>query len=223
MLGVATLLLVVGLSLVINRIASVSLELTGMSRDSARFQARSAFTGAGFTTVESEQVVAHPVRRKIVATLMFVGNIGIVSLLASATGSVVAIRDEASPWVAYAVAFGGLGMILGLSRSRFFDRLLCSGIAWALRRWTELDARDYAGLLHLGEGYGVNEAKLRPSLSGQTIEAAGFDVDGVLVLGVMRKSGAFEGAPTRNTVLAEGDTLYLYGQAEKIATVCRGS
>jgi len=33
---------------------------TGLSRESARFQARSALTGGGFTTTESEAVVRHP-------------------------------------------------------------------------------------------------------------------------------------------------------------------
>ena len=35
---------------------------TGTSSELARFQARSAFTGVGFTTSEAESVVLHPVR-----------------------------------------------------------------------------------------------------------------------------------------------------------------
>jgi hypothetical protein len=44
-------------SLLITRVATVIVTATGMSRQAARFQARAAFIGAGFTTSESAQVV----------------------------------------------------------------------------------------------------------------------------------------------------------------------
>ena len=78
LLPIVTLLIIVMLSLLITRIASEALTHTGLSRESARFQARSAFSGVGFTTSESEQVVNHPVRRRILMVLMMLGNAGIV-------------------------------------------------------------------------------------------------------------------------------------------------
>ena len=60
-----TLLVVIGVSLLITRIATLALAATGLSTESAKFQARSAFSGAGFTTHEAENVVGHPVRRRI--------------------------------------------------------------------------------------------------------------------------------------------------------------
>lgn len=60
--AIVLLLLVAILSLLITRFATVALTVTGMTRESARFQARSALTGAGFTTQESEAVVSHPGR-----------------------------------------------------------------------------------------------------------------------------------------------------------------
>lgn len=83
MFAVISLLVVLTLSLLITRIATVALTHTGLSRDSARFQARSAFTGVGFTTTESEKVVNHPVRRRILMMLMLLGNAGIVTVVAS--------------------------------------------------------------------------------------------------------------------------------------------
>lgn len=50
MSAISSLLMVVAVSLVITTVATVVLVATGMSTQSARFQARSAFTGAGFTT-----------------------------------------------------------------------------------------------------------------------------------------------------------------------------
>ncbi len=83
MLPILSLLLIVVLSILITRIATIALIHTGLSRESARFQARSVFTGAGFTTTESENVVRHPVRRRIVMLLMLLGNAGIVTAVAS--------------------------------------------------------------------------------------------------------------------------------------------
>jgi hypothetical protein len=75
---IISLLVVLVLSLLVVRIATVALALTGLSQQLARFQARSAFTGSGFTTAESEKVVAHPVRRRIIMVLMLLGNAAII-------------------------------------------------------------------------------------------------------------------------------------------------
>ncbi len=83
MLGLASVFVVVLVSLVITRVATVALSLTGMSREAARFQARSAFFGVGFTTTEAESVMGHPVRRRIVMLLMVIGSAGIAGVIAS--------------------------------------------------------------------------------------------------------------------------------------------
>ena len=83
MLPVVSFLVVISLSLLVIRIASVALVHTGLSREAARFQAHSAFTGVGFTTSESEKIVSHPVRRRIVMTLMLFGNVGIVTAMSA--------------------------------------------------------------------------------------------------------------------------------------------
>ena len=83
MLAIVTLLLVVAFSILVTRTAAVALTHTGLSQEAARFQARSAFTGVGYTTSESETVVNHPVRRRIVMLLMWVGNAGIVTAIST--------------------------------------------------------------------------------------------------------------------------------------------
>ena len=54
---------------------------TGVPPEIAAFQARSAFSGAGFTTTEAENVVNHPARRRIIATTMFAGSLGTPTLV----------------------------------------------------------------------------------------------------------------------------------------------
>ena len=83
MLPIFTLLIAVALALTITRIATVALTLTGLSQEAAGFQARSAYLGVGFTTSEAEQVVRHPIRRRIIMMLMIIGNLGLVAVVAS--------------------------------------------------------------------------------------------------------------------------------------------
>ena len=53
MVAVVSVLFILAVSLLITRIATVALQLTGLSKANARFQARSAFTGVGYTTSEA--------------------------------------------------------------------------------------------------------------------------------------------------------------------------
>ena len=76
MLAIISLLLIVALSLIVTRTAAVALTYTGLSQQAASFQARSAFTGVGYTTSEAESLVNHPVRRQVVMLLMLLGNAG---------------------------------------------------------------------------------------------------------------------------------------------------
>jgi hypothetical protein len=62
-------------------IGSILLEMTGMERSRARFQALSAISGTGFTTSHAEEVVNNPRRRQIVSYLIIIGNAGILSLI----------------------------------------------------------------------------------------------------------------------------------------------
>jgi hypothetical protein len=62
-------------------IGSIFLEATGMERAVARFQTLSALTGAGFTTTQSELIVEHKTRRKIISYLIFLGNTGIMAFI----------------------------------------------------------------------------------------------------------------------------------------------
>ncbi|MDJ0866517.1 MAG: TrkA C-terminal domain-containing protein [Myxococcota bacterium] len=223
MIAVISLLLVVTISMILTRVASVALVHTGMGREAARFQARSAFTGAGFTTSEAESVVGHPVRRRIVAWLMLAGNVGIVTAMSSLLLSFVDMRGSQGAWVSLGVLVAGLIALLVVSSSSWVDRYLCRAISWALRRFTQIDARDYARLLHLREDYGVSDLLVQPGewLAGRTLAEAGLSKEGVLVLGIECPGGQFIGAPAQDTEIRERDRLLLYGRTPRITEIDR--
>ena len=153
MYGVILLLVVAMLSLLITRIATIALTATGMPRPAARFQARSALSGVGFTTTESEAVVAHPARRRIIMTLMLVGSVGLATSIAGILAGTVGRADATDRLSRAAVLVGGLGLIYAISTSKRVDRRLSAVIGRGLARFTDLEVRDYAALLHVAGEY----------------------------------------------------------------------
>ncbi len=223
MIPVLSLLTVIALSLIVTRVASVALVHTGLSRESARFQARSAFSGVGFTTSEAESVVGHPVRRRIVMTLMLIGNVGIVTAMSSLLLSALDVSAGGGRARVLVVGIGGLAGLWALATSRRVDRTLGRWISAALRRFTSLDARDFSALLHLSDDYGIVELHLGASdwLAGKTLGEARLAREGVVVLGVSCPGQHFIGAPRSDTPLRAGDTVVLYGRSERIADLDR--
>ena len=211
--------MVVILSLVVTRVGAVALRLTGMSQDAARFQARSALTGSGFTTTESEQVVSHPLRRKIVGILMLLGNIGLVAASGTLIVSLVGIEDGGgSTKTKMLVLFSGLIGLYLLASSKLIDKAMCSIISWALCKYTELETRDFSTLLHLHGDYQIAEIKVREidRMVGKTLAETNLKAQGVLVLGVIDHSGGYHGAPDAQSVIHAGQTLVIYGFPDSV-------
>lgn len=216
MIAIASLLIVVTLSILVTRVATVALTHTGMSREAARFQARSAFTGAGFTTQEAEMVVNHPIRRRIVLLLMLLGNAGIVTAVSSLMLGFVNESTSSSFWVKIVSLAGGIGLLWYLASSKWVDRYLSRLIDWMLRRFTRLEVTDYASLLRLKGDYRLGEIEMQEDdwLTGQTLREANLRQEGVNVLGITRGDGNYMGAPTGETQVKAGDVLIVYGREE---------
>ena len=214
MYGVLLLLVVAILSLLITRIATIALTATGMSRPSARFQSRSALTGVGFTTSESEAVVAHPARRRIIMGLMLIGSVGLATSIAGILAGFVGRPDAGDRLTRALVLIGGLGLVYAASLSARVDRRLSKVIGGTLARFTGLDVRDYAALLHVSGEYEVKEmvALSDAWITGRTLGELRLRDEGILVLGIVRAGGSYLGVPTKGTRIEAGDTLILYGR-----------
>ncbi|QDV66109.1 TrkA C-terminal domain-containing protein [Crateriforma conspicua] len=219
MAAIITLLLTLSVSLLITRVAAMALMLTGLSREAARFQARSAFSGVGFTTTEAESIVNHPVRRRIAMMLMLFGNIGLATVGASLMVSMLDAKNNETWWTTLIVLFVGVTFLLLLARSRWVERRLNRIIAWSLRRFTDLDVRDYVAVLNLQEGFAVTEMRVDPGdwLSDKTLIELDLPREGVLILGVHSvQADQYIGAPVATTKICVGDTLVMYGPIERL-------
>lgn len=214
--AILTLLVVLALSLVVTRVATVALTATGLSREAARFQARSAFSGAGFTTTESESVVRHPVRRRIIMWLMLAGNAGIVAVIASIVLAAVEPGGDIDAFARVALVLAGIFGIWWASRTDWVDLRITRLAGMALRRWTQLDVNDYAALLHVGGEYIVTELRVeaRSWLADRSLRELALRDEGVIVLGVERPDGSYLGVPQGETVLVAGDLLVVYSRSD---------
>lgn len=221
MIALVTFFLVVVASLIATRVATVVLTLTGMSQQTARFQARSALSGVGFTTSEAEQVVNHPVRRRVVMFLMLVGSAGIVTAVATLSVSFVG-QDSATGGSRLLILLGGSLVLLLAARSRTIDRLMTRFFGWVLTRYTDLDIRDYAGLLHLGDGHSVLEVALDDDawLCGAPLGELELMAEGVAVLGVVHPDGGYTSTPRATARLSPGDTAVVYGVHDAVVALC---
>jgi hypothetical protein len=223
MTSIVSLLAFVLLSAVVLRIGATALRLTGVSRDLARFQAHSSFFLAGFTTRESEYVVNHPVRRRIIMALMCAGYIGVGTLVSTAVVSFVSTSDNNSwpdsGWFRLGfIIVGLLGLWLFL-RTKVVNFVLEYVITWVLRRFTDLHVLDYARLLHVSHDYIIAEIRVSKEdwFEGRSLAELRLNKRELLVLGIERADSSYEGTPGGDTVLCAGDTMVVYGLRQIIS------
>ncbi|MFC1735291.1 TrkA C-terminal domain-containing protein [Candidatus Hydrogenedentota bacterium] len=227
MLAVFFVIVVLLLSVAVVRVGGVALELTGLSRESARFQALSAFSGAGFTTTESESVIQHPVRRRIIAVLLRLGNAGIITVIASIVLSFAGIDDPGEKATRLALLMAAVLSFWLMARSSWIDRRMSEVISWALGRWTDLQIQDFANILRLSKDYSVIEFFVDGDncLRERSLSEVRLSQAGINVLGIYRDSGEYIGCPTGTTRIQEKDKLVLYGQKDAFQTLtshCEG-
>ena len=216
MLAIVSLLTVLALSMLVVRVGSIALNMTGLSQEVATFQALSAFSGAGFTTGEAEGVVSTPLRRKIITLLIRLGSLGVVTSVSSLVLSFVDPSTALSSRLI--VLLVGAACLVFLSRSAAFNRFITRWIKRALQKSTSLDLRDYAHLLHLREDYQITELTVNEHswLTRQPLNELQLSKEGVVVLGVVRRDGHYVGAPTDELLLSLNDRLLVYGHREHL-------
>ncbi len=218
MTAIISFLLVLFISLLVVRIAGVALTETGMPREAARFEARSAWSGTGFTTTQSEQIVRNPVRRKIVSFLIVVRNAGVVGAASTLFLSITNIQEGGEAMFDVLLLLGGLLALWYVSGSRIADRYMTAGIRYLLTRLDALDSHGGMALLTLGGDYIVQEVHVFAGswMQNKSIEEMALDDEGVLVLGIDRKNEDFIGAPSAKTRIQAGDNLILYASGHRL-------
>jgi NhaP-type Na+/H+ and K+/H+ antiporter len=188
---------------------------TGLSRAAAKFQARSAFTGVGYTTDEAESIVNHPVRRRIVMSLMLIGNVGVISAVASLILTFVNTNNgQPASYLRVIIIVGSMFILWLLSKSKWVENALVHGINKALRKFTTLNVKDYVELLNLTGEYEITVLKIHEGdwLEGKMLKDLKLRQEGVNLIGIQRRDGTYLGTPYGDTSIKNGDQLILYGR-----------
>lgn len=227
MIALFSLLIIILLSIITVRIGAIALELTGLSPEIASFQAQSAFSGAGFTTQESEAIVTHPLRRRIVRILIMLGSAGVTTSIATLVLAFVGEKGRDIMIRAGILAAGILFLFL-LSRSRQVYVVMRKIISRALEKWTSLRVFDYEQLLGFSEGYAITRITVRSDswLVDKKLSELRLDRDGILILAVYRKGHKkelFTGAPGGEMVIKARDVLICYSRQEHSKVLLKSS
>ncbi len=209
--GIILIIVVVFVIVMIRKVAAVALQLTGLDKLAANFQALSALTGTGFTTREAELVLNHPTRRRIISLLMIIGNAGMVAVIAGLASSFLTVT---SAWAVlrFVVLVVALYVIFKVATHTRLARLLSKKIEARLREKFKLQKRAIGRILDLGEDFGIAEITLHegsPSV-GKTLAASDLGKKKILVLAIERDEEKIL-VPRGSHKIRAGDNLICYG------------
>jgi hypothetical protein len=215
-MSVVLLVSFICISYLIVRVGAIALEMTGMERSRARFQALSAFSGTGFTTREAELVVTHPRRRKIVTYLMILGNAGIVSVIAT---FVLSLRQTGTfrPSLNLFIIAVSLFILYRIASHHAFAKKLTQKIRETLRDKLHFQKVHVQELLQQSDGYGIASILVgrRSKVAGLTLSESGFKEKDLMILSVERDEEMIP-VPKAQTKIRVGDRLICYGKLENL-------
>jgi hypothetical protein len=214
-------IVVVAFSTLVVRIAAVALKMTGMEEKKAHFQALSAFTGTGFTTKESENIVGHSHRRRIIMVLMILGNAGLITVVTTLVFSFTKGGLSPAPVKLLLLALA-IYIIYRLASHKGLTRKFTKRIEEKLAKSSIFVKKSVEETLRLAKGYGVAEVVLKDDLPiiGLTLEKAGLKSREIMVLAIERGK-EINHTPKGKDMLYENDTLICYGKLTEIKRMVR--
>jgi hypothetical protein len=211
--------LVLLFSFLVVRAGAVALMLTGVEPAKARFQSLSAFSGTGFTTREAESVINDPTRRRIITWLIVIGNIGIVTVIVTATSSIVSSQGREIP-LNVVLLVGGVTVLFWLASRKGVIKRWDAFIEKRLLKSRTLEESSAEDLLHFLEGYGLLRGTVRSNspLVGSTLQGLRLAERGILVLGIERGERWIP-IPRASEAIELGDRVIVYGPMVTLRSV----
>ena len=221
MIAAVSLFLIITISVLITKISTIALVHTGLSEESAKFQSRSAYTGAGLSSQETENIMNHPVRRKIIYNLMLIGNAGIVTAMSSLILTFVLPESNASRFYGFLIIVVGILILWFGIRSKWVNRGLSKVINKMLKKYTDLEVQDYAAVLHLKDNFKIIKATVDTDgwMCNRTLQELDLREEGITVLGVEREGTGYFGSPSGNFKMLPHDEVTLYGKSDGIKSI----
>lgn len=220
-MSILALVVVIFLSALIIKVGSIALRMTGIDRETSRFQSLSAFTGTGFTTTEAENIVNHPQRRKIVKILMLLGNVGIITVVAT-----VFLSFRGDNLNESLAKIGVLGVVLIvlliISLAKGLENVIDRFIEKRLSRVTHFSMGGFSEIARLASGYGIAEVSIRTGhpLGGKRLFESNLSQSDIMVLAIKRGMRLIP-TPKANEAIESGDKLLCFGLLKNLTTVAK--
>ncbi|MFH1655027.1 MAG: TrkA C-terminal domain-containing protein [Candidatus Omnitrophota bacterium] len=220
MIGVIISAFMIILLAVVMEIAASALKLTGLDIHTARFQALSALTGTGFTTKETELIMNHKQRRRIIMSLMVLGPIGFITILGSVLFS-IGEKVIVSQLLVIMIVFL---VILLITRSEKIMSLFHRGVEKQLRKRKYPRRIILEQVLQLNKDYGVCEIMIGKNSKSvdRPLSGTDFKEKGFMVLAIERQEGLLT-VPKGSDVLREGDVLIVFGNLKSLEQATKES
>jgi hypothetical protein len=216
---VVLLLFILIVSAVLVRVAAFALELTGMGWEESKFQALSAFTNSGFTTREAEQVVTHPVRRRIVTGLILVGNAGLVTAIGTFAGTFMR-EDVETAFMNLAMLVGAVAFLFLITRWHAPMNLMRRVMERWMKKVFDFQPPNVGQLLRLDEGFQLTRIELTEDspAANKALQAIDLKSWKVQVLAI-ESGGEFNPVPRGRDRLIPGDAVIVYGATDAVQKV----
>lgn len=195
----------------------------GLPEEKARFQVTSLLTGCGFTTRESEMILATKRRRRLARITMLFGYVFNISIVTALINMFLSLKSS---------QFRGrfLGLLIPVVAIALFILLMRIG---PVRGWLDSKISKLAGTMvkstaansvmlvdHIGKGTIAQVTLKTVPDELKEVELAGSGLKEqhhILIMLVEHKGSPIE-APTAHTVFTDGDKITVFGDFK---TVCR--
>jgi hypothetical protein len=223
MYAVATFLVVAVITLALGQLATGALIATGVPPEIAAFQARSAFSGAGFTTTEAENVVNHPARRRIIAMTMFAGSLGTPTLVVTVLLGFVAPGPGSTIERTLTLLAGAFLVVVTVLNRAVRRWLVAVGNRYTERRLRPAIGGGAEEILSLGDGFVIDVIRLdaEPAPTARSLRSLAHSLPGITVLGI-RSGRHYYGEPPVDHGLHVGDELIVHGHRDRIDALFAG-
>jgi hypothetical protein len=220
--GAVVLLVVAGATGVTVHLGQIAFELTGMPKAKAFFQALSCFTTTGFTTAEAEEIVNHPVRRRIAIVLMIFGNVGIVAFMAAIVETAV---GSGLQQVGHDVLVTGCVVVLALIllRRMWFLRALDRRLRALLMTSFRFEPDPTEQVLSYADGFGVVRVAVRSDspVADKRLKETHLAAQRLIVLAIEREGRNYP-IPGPQARILVGDKLICYGSITDADRIING-
>ena len=223
-LALSLILGVVSIYMLMIEVFSVAFKLTGLATNKIKFQVASLFTGAGFTTGESELITNDDRRRKIAVMCMYSGHIFSVVIMGLIINVFISIWAESNngqvtfkEWY-FIIFYVALGIFLLVSFLKIppinkrFQKLLESIAINTRRKSNIITVLDYYGRSAVVE---IVLNKIPDFANEASLSEMELTKKYAMILLNVRR-GNRRVSVSKDTMLAKGDVIVAYGHINDI-------